>query len=338
MSIRAFSTTTTGSPTSSSVPTSTPRSLGRVGLAVVATASALALAACSGQSGQSNESANSATSGAATASTAADNDALAQLQESGVLRIGTEGTYAPFNYHDPATNELIGYDVEVIQAVADKLGVEAEFSEVKWDAIFAGLDSNRYDLIAGQVTVNEERAAKYDLTHVYTVSVPTVVVATGNPSSIKSVEDIAGKVSVHSATSNWRGISDEAGATIETVDGFTEAIAAIRDGRVDMTINDNLAVLDYLNSTDSPGVEVAFQIEDQAVAQSFVLRQNSGLLEAINEALEELRTDGTLAEISVKYFGEDVTTRTNGDVSPLEDGSAIVELPATTTSGSQSAN
>ena len=294
---------------------STRRTIRSAGIAAIAAASALALGACS-------SSADTASSTGAESASASD--ALARLTQDGVLRVGTEGTYAPFNYHDAATNELTGYDVEVIEAVADKLGVDVEFSEVKWDAIFAGLDASRYDLIAGQVTVNQERAAAYDLSNVYTVSVPAVVVPTGNPDAITTIADIAGKVSVHSATSNWRGIAQEAGATIETVDGFTEAVAAIKAGRVDMTINDNLAVLDYLNTAADPGVEIAFEIEDQGVAQSLVLRKDSGLLDAVNEALEELRADGTLAKISTKYFGRDVTTRVDGDVSPLADGSAVV--------------
>lgn len=256
----------------------------------------LALGACS-----STDSATPAHSEASQGS-----DSLEALKESGVLAVGTEGTYAPFNYHDPATNELTGYDVEVITAVADKLGVTPEFSEVKWDAIFAGLESERYDLIAAQVTVNEERLAKYALTDTYTTSIPVGVIAEGT-TGITSIGDVAGKTAAHSATSNWAQLSKDAGAKVEVVDGFTEAISAIRDGRVDYTINDNLAVLDYLKTSADPGVKVAFEVPEKAVAQAFALRKDSGLVDAINAALAELRADGTLTRISEKYFGEDVS-------------------------------
>lgn len=261
---------------------------------------ALALGACSSVS-----TVESATTGAESAASTSE-DALAALQESGVLKVGTEGTYAPFTYHDTETNELTGYDIEVITAVADKLGVTPEFTEVKWDAIFAGLEAGRYDLIANQVTVNEERLAQYDLSDTYTTSIPVGVVAE-DTTSISSIEDVVGNTAAHSATSNWAQISKDAGANVEVVDGFTEAITAIRDGRVDYTINDNLAVLDYLKTTEDPGVKIAFELPEQAVAQAFALRKDSGLVDAINEALDELRDEGTLQAISEKYFGEDVT-------------------------------
>ncbi|MBB6333877.1 transporter substrate-binding domain-containing protein [Schaalia hyovaginalis] len=260
----------------------------------------LALGACS-----SAPTADPGSAGAAS-STAAEDDALAALRESGVLKIGTEGTYAPFTYHDPVTNELTGYDVEVTSALADKLGVAPEFAEAKWDAIFAGLEAGRYDLIANQVSVNDERLARYDLSDTYATSIPVGVVAEDN-TSIASVDDIAGLRGAHSATSNWAQISKGAGARIEPVDGFTEAITAIRDGRVDYTINDNLAVLDYLKSTGDAGVKIAFELPERAVAQAFALRKDSGLLDAINRALDELRAEGALAKISEKYFGEDVS-------------------------------
>ncbi|MDY4491824.1 transporter substrate-binding domain-containing protein [Schaalia hyovaginalis] len=264
----------------------------------------LALGACS--------SAPTTDSGSAgTASSAAADDALAALRKSGVLKIGTEGTYAPFTYHDPATNELTGYDVEVISALADKLGVTPEFAEVKWDAIFAGLEAGRYDLIANQVSVNDERLARYDLSNTYASSSPVALVAEDD-TSITSIEDVAGRRAAHSATSNWTRISKDAGARLEPVDGFTEAITAIRDGRVDYTINDGLAVLDYLKSTEDPGVKIAFELPEQAVAQAFALRKDSGLLDAINRALDELRAEGTLQAISEKYFGVDVSA-------PLDD-------------------
>lgn len=273
------------------------RALSRAALLLIP---ALALGACSSASHSESVSADAASV------TAAGDDALAALQASGVLRIATEGTYAPFTYHDPATNALTGYDVEVISAVADKLGVTPEFSEVKWDAIFAGLEAKRYDLVANQVAVNEERLAQYDLTDTYTTSIPVGVVAENN-TSITSIDTVAGLKAAHSATSNWAQTSKEAGAQIEAIDSFTEAIVAIRDGRVDYTINDNLAVLDYLKSTSTPGVKIAFELPDRAASQAFALRKNSGLLDAINEALEELRAEGTLAAISEKYFGTDVS-------------------------------
>jgi len=260
------------------------------------------LAACS----SGGDTADQSASGAGTTSSTEGNDALAQLQSSGVLRVGTEGTYAPFTYHDSASGDLTGYDIDVVTAVADKLGVTPEFSEVKWDAIFAGLEAQRFDIIANQVTINPERVQKYDVSDPYTESVPVVLVR-ADDTSISSLADVAGKTSAQSATSNWAELAADSGATVEPVDGLTEAVAALKDGRVDLTFNDNLAALNYLSTTGDTSVRIAFDLPDQVVRQALVLRQDSGLLDAVNQALEELRADGTLAELGQKYFGQDVS-------------------------------
>ncbi|MGO3795772.1 MAG: transporter substrate-binding domain-containing protein [Pauljensenia sp.] len=281
--------------------TTRTRSLAATLSALVLTAAALT--ACSGSPAESGDQSGSA--GASSQSAGAD--ALADLRASGVLRVGTEGTYSPFTYHDTSSGDLTGYDVEVVTAVAGKLGVTPEFSEVKWDAIFAGLEAGRYDIIANEVTVNDERTAKYDLSEPYSVSIPVAVVRSED-SSVTSLEDVTGKTSAQSATSNWAELATDSGATVVPVDGFTEAVSALKDGRVDLTFNDNLAVLGYLAQTSDSSVKVAFELPDQAVSQAFALRKDSGLLDAINGALDELRADGTLASLGEKYFGTDISS------------------------------
>lgn len=263
--------------------------LTRIVPALVA-AGVLALSACSGQ-------------GAAPASS---EGALDQLKKAGVLKVGTEGTYAPFTYHDPSTNELTGYDVEVVEAVAEKLGVRAEFSETKWDAIFAGLEAKRYDIIANEVSVNDTRKEKYDLSAPYSVSYPVVIVKSDN-ADVTSLASVQGKRAAQTATSNWAQFAKDAGAEVVPVDGFTESVAAVRDGRVDLAFNDNLAALEYFATTKDDSVKVAFEKTDEKVVQAFALRKDSGLVEVIDEALGQLAADGTLAEIGEKYFGQDIS-------------------------------
>ena len=262
---------------------------------------AAALAACSSpaSSGSQAQSRRDTT-------TTQEGSALADLQASSILKVGTEGTYAPFTYHDTDSGNLTGYDVEVITAVADKLGVTPQFREVKWDAIFAGLEAGRYDLVANQVTINPDRQAKYDFSAPYSISQPAVLVRSDD-TSIHALADVQGKTSAQSATSNWATLASESGATVVPVDGITEAVSALRDGRVDLTFNDNLAVRSYLATTGDTSVRVAFELADQASSQAFALRKDFGLIEAINAALDELRADGTLAAISDKYFGADIT-------------------------------
>ena len=143
----------------------------------------LALTACATPVSPSPASANP--------SVTSTNPALTELQKSGVLEVGTEGTYSPFTFHDPATNQLTGYDIEVISAVAGKLGVKPQFAETKWDAIFAGLDAKRYDVVANEVSINAERQGRYDLSDPYSVSYPVVLVKADN-TDITSIAAIVG--------------------------------------------------------------------------------------------------------------------------------------------------
>jgi cystine transport system substrate-binding protein len=247
----------------------------------VTTLAALSLAACGGSS-----------SGTAATS-------------KGTLKIGTEGTYSPFTFHDKASNKLTGYDVEVAEAIGAKLGRKVEFSETTFDSIFAGLEAKRYDVVANQITVTPERQAKYSFSQPYTVSTG-VIVTRADDTSVTTVADIRGKTSAQSSTSSFAKDATAAGAKVEAVEGFTQAVTLLKQKRVDLTINDQLAVLDYLKTTGDTQVKIAATIGDPA-GQAFAFRKGSELAPQFDQALKELRADGTLKTISQKWFGQDVS-------------------------------
>ena len=224
--------------------------------------------------------------------------------DSDTLRVGTEGTYSPFSYQGP-DGELTGYDVDVARAVGAKLGKQVEFVQTPWDAIFAGLESKRFDLVANQVTVNDERKAKYDLSQPYTVS-EGVIVTRADTTDITTLADLKGRTTAQSATSNWATVARDAGANVEAVEGFVQAVQLLKDGRVDATVNDTLAVAEYQKVQGDVGVKVAGTTGDTS-QQAFAARKDSGLIPDIDRALGELRADGTLKQISEKYFGTDVS-------------------------------
>ena len=224
--------------------------------------------------------------------------------ESDTLRVGTEGTYSPFSYQGP-DGTLTGYDIEVVQAVGAKLGKKVEFVQTPFDAIFAGLEAKRFDLVANQVTINDERRAKYDLSEPYTVSEGVIVTRTDD-TTITSLADLRGKTTAQSATSNWAQVARDAGANVEAVEGFVQAIQLLKDGRVDATVNDTLAVGEYQRQNNDAGIKIAGTTGDTS-EQAFAARKDSGLIPEVNRALGELRADGTLKGISEKYFGSDVS-------------------------------
>lgn len=259
----------------------------RFTLAALFTAVAVLLTACGGGSG------------------GGDSD-LARVKDAGVLKVGTEGTYSPFSFHDPKQgNKLVGYDVEVAAAVAKKLGVKVEYVETPWDSIFAGLTSSRFDAIINQVTKNSEREGLYGLSTPYTVS-EGVIATRADDSSVTSLADLKGKKTAQSLTSNWAKVAKDAGAQVEGVEGFTQAVTLLKQKRVDATVNDSLAVLDYQKSTGDSSIKIAAKTGDTSL-QVVATRKNSDLVAAINKALADLEADGTLKQLSEKYFGTDVS-------------------------------
>lgn len=259
-------------------------------LAVGLAAAALTLTACSGGSSDSGSS--------------AAGDDLG-LVSSGTLTVATEGTYRPFSFHDE-TGELVGFDVEIAEAVAEKLGLDIRFQETQWDAIFAGLDAGRFDVIGNQVSINAERQEKYLFSEPYTVS-RGVIVTTEDDDSISSFADLAGKTTAQSLTSNWYELATDSGAQVEAVEGWAQAVALLEQGRVDATVNDQLTYLDYEKTNSPTGLKIAAETEETSDSAFAFTKDKQALADAIDGALDELRADGTLAEISEKYFGADVT-------------------------------
>jgi cystine transport system substrate-binding protein len=266
----------------------------------VATVVAVSLAGCSasGAAGGSG--------GAKTSSSSAAAGSLAAVKKAGVLTIGTEGTYRPFSYHEKGSGPITGFDVDVAKAVAAKLGVKAKFEETQWDAIFAGLDAKRFDVIANQVSINPERQAHYDFSTPYTVS-PGVVVTAKDDDSIRSFADLKGKTTAQSLTSNWYELAKSNGAKVSPVEGWAQAVTLLKQGRIDATVNDELTFLDWQKSENDDSLKVAATSDDVS-RNAFAFRKGSDdLVKAVDKALADLAADGTLAQISAKYFGADVT-------------------------------
>jgi His/Glu/Gln/Arg/opine family amino acid ABC transporter permease subunit len=248
--------------------------------------------------------------------------AVAAEDDRPVVRVGTEGTYPPFSFHDSSTNDLTGYDIEVIKAVADKAGWKLEFVETTFDAIFAALDAKRIDVIANQVTDNPERQARYGLSDTYTYSRGVIVVKSGTK-GITKLSDLKGKTTAQSLTTNYAELARDAGAKVEGVEGFAQAAALVVQGRVDALINDNLAALDYLNTTGSDDIEIAGDAGDEVSQQKLAFRKDdTELLQQADDAIAALKADGTLAKISDKYFKIDVSVENSGEAD-LSGGRAV---------------
>ena len=230
---------------------------------------------------------------------------LDAIKAAGVLKIGTEGTYAPFTYHD-ASGKLVGFDVEIGEAIAEKLGVKAEVLEGKWDGLIAGLDAKRYDVVINQVGITEERKKKYDFSDPYIASKAVLIVKADNE-DIKSFEDLAGKRAAQSLSSNFGKLAQDNGAELVGTDGFDQSIALVLQGRADATVNDSLSFYDFKKQQPDADVKIAATQADADYSGVLLAKGKPELVQAINEALAAIKADGTYAEISQKYFGADVS-------------------------------
>ncbi len=230
---------------------------------------------------------------------------LEKIKAAGVLKIGTEGAYVPFSYHD-ASGKLVGFDVEIGEAVAKNLGVKPQFLESKWDGLIAGLDANRYDAVINQVGITEARKQKYDFSEPYVAS-KAVLVVKGDNTGIKSFADLKGKKSAQTLSSNFGKIAQNAGAELVGTDGFDQSIQLVLNGRADATVNDSLSFLDFKKHKPDANVKIAAQQENADFSGIIIRKNEPDLLAAINKALETIKADGTYKKIADKYFGEDVS-------------------------------
>ncbi len=266
----------------------------------------LVLAACGQQAG-SNTASSTASSPAASATAG---PLLESINNKGTITVGTEGTYAPFTYHDQS-GKLTGYDVEVTRAVAQKLGVQVDFKETQWDAMLAGLKAGRFDTVANQVSLTTpERRAVFDKSADYSYSGPMMLVRQ-DETRLKDLTSIKGVKTAQTLSSNYGEMAVKAGAEVVPVDGMAQALILVQQKRADLTLNDSLAFLDYLKKSPNSGLKVAWRAgEDEKIGAGFIVNKgNDEALAKISEAVETLRADGTLKKLGEQFFGEDVSVK-----------------------------
>lgn len=236
-------------------------------------------------------------------------DLLAQIKERGSIIVAMEGTWAPWTYHDEDDN-LVGYDVEVAQNIAEKLGVEVEFIEGAWDGLLAGLDAGRYDIMVNGVGVTEERAEKYNFSTPYAYN-KTAVIVRGDYDEISSMEDLKGKKTANTISSTYAAQAEAYGATVTPVDDLNQTIELLLSNRIDATLNAEVVFNDYKKEHPEADVKIA-TYSDQVEEIAIPIRKGDDtvtLLEAVNDALDEMAKDGTLTELSEKYFGMDISKK-----------------------------
>ena len=263
----------------------------------------LALAACaSNASTDTTAPADSAAETEAPAEEAADSTAA-----SGKLTMATEATFPPYEYYDG--DAIVGIDVEVAQAIAAKLGMELEVTDIAFDSILPGIQTGKYDMGMAGMTVTDERKEQVNFSDSYATGVQVVIVK--DDSAITSVDDLfadgadtvvgtqAGTTGFIYATSD---IEDAGLGTVKSFGKTTDAVEALKNGQVDCVILDNEPAKALVAANEGLHIlDTEYAVEDYAIA---IAKENTDLLDKINTALAELKDDGTLQSIVDKYIGE----------------------------------
>lgn len=234
-------------------------------------------------------------------------DLLDDIKAKGAIKVGLEGTYPPFNYQDE-NGKLTGFEVELAKALAKELGVSAEFQTTKWDGLLAALESKRLDVVINQVTISDERRKKYDFSAPYTLSGIQALTRKADGDSIKSPQDLADKkigVGLGTNYEQWLKVNVPQ-ADIRTYDDDPTKVQDLNAGRIDVILVDRLAAFEMVEKTgDRLAVAGdAFSRQESGIA---LRKGNPELLAAIDEALAKLKADGTLKQLSEKWFKADVT-------------------------------
>lgn len=223
------------------------------------------------------------------------------------LTMATEATFPPYEYYDG--DAIVGIDVEVAQAIAEKLGMELEVTDIAFDSIIPGIQTGKYDMGMAGMTVTDERKEQVSFSDSYATGVQVVIVKDGSP--ITSVDDLLADgantvVGTQAGTTGFLyATSDIEEAGLGTVKSFgktTDAVEALKNGQVDCVILDNEPAKALVAANEGLHIlDTEYAVEDYAIA---IAKENTELLEKVNNALSELKADGTLQSIVDKYIGK----------------------------------
>ncbi|OAH54644.1 MULTISPECIES: transporter substrate-binding domain-containing protein [Bacillaceae] len=264
---------------------------------LLVTVFALVLSACSSGGNESSDGGEQA-----------EKDLLQTIKDEGVMKVGVMGTYPPYNFLSE-DKEMDGFDADIAKELAKRLGVEAEFVAQEFSGIIPGLQSKKFDVVVSQMTITEERKEQMDFTAPYIKNEVKVIVSKGND-SIKGVEDFVGKnIGVGLGTNDETFLRTEllpkvGEFNIKTYDDVVTSLKDLDAGRIDATINNIYALkpIVEINGFDIKAVGEAVKSDEAGVA---IRKGNESFLEALDQALAEMKEDGTYNEIFKKWFGEE---------------------------------
>ena len=219
--------------------------------------------------------------------------------EEKTLVMGTNATFPPYEFVDD-NNNIVGIDAEIAAAVAEKLGKELEIKDMEFDSLLTAVQSGSIDFALAGMTVTDERKLSVNFSDTYATGIQVVIVPEG--SAIKTVDDLEGKkIGVQTGTTGDIYCTDDFGQeNVKQYNNGALAIAALKNGQVDCVVIDNEPAKNFVKANEGLIIlKTEYAVEDYAAAIS---KDNDELLNDFNQALKELKEDGTIDKIIAKYI------------------------------------
>ena len=258
---------------------------------------AASLAACGKASETQTSNAASESESDGKAESKSDGTAQIKTVEAGKLTLATNAEFPPYEYHDG--DKIVGIDMDIADAIAKKLGLEVQIEDIAFDSVILEVTSGKADIGLAGISATDERKQSVDFSDTYTTSKQLIIVKDDSP--IKGSKDLEGKtVGVQTGTTGDILASDIKDVKPERYDKGMDAVQALSQGKVDAVIIDSEVAKKFVEETSGLKVlDEAFADENYAIA---IKKGNKELLDSVNKALSELKSDGTIDSIIAKYI------------------------------------
>jgi len=247
----------------------------------------------------------------------ASDDSWKKVEDKQELTVATSGTLFPSSYYND-NNKLVGYDIDVAKAVAKKLDLKIKFKEYNVDGQVTAVNRGEADFAANDFGMSKERSKKFSLSSPIKYSFDSMIVRTSDDSGIHSLEDLKGKKAAGEPNTSYMKIAEKYGAKAVTYDNATndQYLTDVANGRTDVILNDYYLQKMSIGALPDIPVKILEDVYFNANSTGFLFnKKNQALKEKVDAALTELKKEGTLKEISEKYFGTNVSVKPKQEVS-----------------------
>lgn len=240
--------------------------------------------------------------------TSTGDGSLKRVKDAGTITVGIDDTYPPMEFTDSA-NKIVGFDIDMANDISKKLGVKVKYVPTSWDGIFLALGSKKFDVIQSSVSITDDRKKTMIFTKPYIYGGNAVFVKTGN-SSIKSEKDLAGKTVGIEVGTTAQDVLNKIGTIkeVKKYNAMTDAFMDLKNGRIDAVVSDPQVGDYYIADKKTDFTRVKTMLNEEPIGVAF-RKSDVELRDAYQKAMDELKKDGTLSKLSVKWFGHDIYSK-----------------------------